>query len=198
MKRALIAFAAIACLSAACALAQDEAPSLGDVARQARQQKQLKDATAKPAASKDVPSGDAGAKDVSATKSAHVITNEELPRAGMPSTSVSERDLPTAKKADAPASTGDREAAGEQWKSQIQSAKTTIAGLQHDIESESASIQYAGANCVANCVQWNEHQKQKQDDVDNMKAQLAVAQKQLEDLQDDCHRKGFGSSVCEP
>ena len=66
------------------------------------------------------------------------------------------------------------------------------------IESVSDSIHYAGANCVANCESWNEHQKQKQDQVEAMKSQLADQQKKLEDMQESARKQGFGSSVYEP
>ncbi len=86
----------------------------------------------------------------------------------------------------------------EQWKSQIVALKNNMATLQQNINSLSASIQYAGANCVANCVQWNERQKQKQDQVDTMKSQLEQQQKMLEDLQDGARKQGYGSSVYDP
>ena len=86
----------------------------------------------------------------------------------------------------------------EQWQSQIQNQKNAIASLQREIASLSESIHYAGGNCVANCVQWNERQKEKQDQIESMKAQLEQQQRRLEDLQDAAREQGFGSSVYDP
>ena len=76
--------------------------------------------------------------------------------------------------------------------------KSAIANLKSDIESLSASIEYAGANCVSGCVEWNERQKQKQDQVESMKVQLAEQEKRLEDMQESARKQGYGSSVYDP
>jgi predicted double-glycine peptidase len=80
----------------------------------------------------------------------------------------------------------------------IQGQKTAIASMQREIASLSESIHYAGGNCVANCVQWNERQQQKQQQLESMQAQLEQQQKRLEDLQEVARKKGFGSSVYDP
>lgn len=180
--------------------AQDS-QSLGDVARQARLQKQKKDAQAKEAAVKaapgrDAPAPDGAAKDAQPAKTPRVITNEEIPEHVGPTTSdksfrTSSTPYPE------PSSRGGSDA-GEQWKAQFLSQKAAIAALQAEIANVSESIHYAGANCVANCVQWNERQKQKQDQVESMKAQLAEQQKRLEDMQESARKQGFGSSVYDP
>jgi hypothetical protein len=46
-------------------------------------------------------------------------------------------------------------------------------------------------------VQWNERQKEKQDQVESMKAQLEEQKKQLENMQESARKQGFGSSVYE-
>jgi hypothetical protein len=51
---------------------------------------------------------------------------------------------------------------------------------------------------VSNCVQWNEEQKRKQDQVETMKGELEQQQKRLEDLQEAARKQGFGSSVYDP
>jgi len=198
----------------------DSAPSLGDVARQARQQKQQKAsdagkndasaASAKDAASKDtpvknsqvkeasikdIPAKDPPAKDAPPPKGKRVITNDEIPEHIGPA-----RTLPKTQASGATdepdESTG--AASAEYWKGQILAAKNSITSLQGQIASLTDSIQYAGANCVSNCVQWNERQQQKQQQVETMKQQLDQAQKQLEDLQDTARKQGFGSSVYDP
>jgi hypothetical protein len=202
-------------------LGQDSqsSPSLGDVARQARQQKQQKDPQSGQSAnsqsstnsqSKDSASnGAAGstAQSPAATSAAssttsapkpvkHVITNDELPaHTGVATTTPSSAAMP-AENDDQ--SNHNEKASAEQWRSQILALKNNIAQLEKSIGELSASIQYAGANCVANCAQWNEHQKQKQDQVDTMKSQLEQQQKALEDMQDAARRQGYGTSVYDP
>jgi len=207
----LVLFSASAFFFTLAANCQDDAqPSLGDVARQARQQKQqkdaqsqAKDASAKDSLSKDTQSKDAqatdsaAAKDASAPKPSHVITNEELPEHIGPNPT-----RPAASKnsehAGAEQAADDAKASAEDWQSQIMAQKSAIANLKSDIDSLSASIQYAPANCVANCVEWNERQKQKQEQVETMKTQLAEQQKRLEDMQESARKQGYGSSVYDP
>jgi len=199
------------------AYGQDDSPSLGDVARQARQQKQQKGAPSKDASGpgkdaqnaadqskadesksdqpKTASAASATAKNAPA-KPSHVITNEEIP-SHIGSTLTSAKSAHPAGTSDEQPSSGDQSAA-EQWKSQIQALKAGIAQLRSAIASLSDSIQYAGANCVSNCVQWNEDQKRKQDQVESMKTELEQQQKQLEDLQESARKKGFGSSVYDP
>src|SRR5271167_706944 len=206
IRRILILFAATAFLCAFPAYGQDDSPSLGDVARQARQQKQQKDAQSKDtsASGKDAQNAtdqnkadqtkvDQAKADETKTASAagataknapakpsHVITNEEIP-SHIGSTLTSAKGSHPAGASDEQPTSGDQSAA-EQWKSQIQAEKAGIAQLQSAIANLNDSIQYAGANCVSNCVQWNEEQKRKQDQVETMKAELEQQQKRLEDL----------------
>ena len=73
-----------------------------------------------------------------------------------------------------------------------------IASLQNEITELSNSIRYAGANCVANCEKWNEHQQQKQEKVEAMKAQLEEQKHHLEEMQEQARKQGFGSSIYDP
>jgi hypothetical protein len=218
IRRILVLLAAGACLCAFPAYGQEDSPSLGDVARQARLQKQQKDAQSPSTPGKDAPTptdqdkagqpkadqtkadGTKNSSSASATpknaKPSHVVTNDEVPsHIGSTLTSA---------KGSQPANTTDEQpgsensSAGDQWKSQIQAQKAAVAQLQSDIATVSDSIQYAGANCVSNCVQWNEEQKRKQDQVETMKAALEEQQKRLEDLQESARKRGFGSSVYDP
>jgi hypothetical protein len=199
-----------------CAVAaqgQDQ-PSLGDVARQARLQKQQKDADASKDAASSAPGKDASPKDAPVkdsqqnaspkdtaakgtqpTKVKRVVTNDEIPEHAGPV-----RTLPASQvqNASVPQQDADTGPPAEYWKSQIQAAKNNINSLESQIASLSDSIQYAGGNCVANCVQWNERQQQKQQQVEVMKQQLEQSRKQLEDLQDMARKQGFGSSVYDP
>jgi hypothetical protein len=215
-----------------------DAPSLGDVARQARLQKQQKEAQAKDSApsdesekesdkgkdtpgasaandaqgadakTKDAPAKDAPGKATDAdaktaqpaqsAKTPHLITNEDLPEHVVP-TRVAAHGL---NNPDAPAAAVEKndgpKAPAEYWKHEIQAQKNAIVSLESQMNLLNDSIQYASGNCVSNCVQWNERQKQKQDQVETMKAQLEEQQKHLEDLQDQARKQGYGSSVYDP
>jgi hypothetical protein len=166
-----------------------DSPSLGDAARQARQQKQQKDAQTK-AQDKDKDS------DSQTAKTPKVITNDEIP-GHAPSKLPHNGDAQPKIAAYTPPD-GEWKLSADQWKTQIQSVKGYIASLQGNIDRLNDSIHYASANCVSNCVQWNERQQQKQMQVEQMKSQLDDTQKRLEDLQDAARQQGYGSSVYDP
>lgn len=197
----------------ACPAYGQDTQSLGDAARQARLQKQQKDGQTKDASAqnkeavnqdtgKDAQSLNANTKVNAAPKIPHVITNDEIPEhvgstfAFVPNSQT--RDSHTSDSSDAPADSGNRASQSERWKSQIEAQKDAIASLEREIASLNESVHYAGGNCVANCVEWNEHQKEKQDGVEVMKQQLDEQQKRLEDLQESARKQGFGSAVYEP
>lgn len=208
----------------------DQAPSLGDVARQARLTKQQKDAQAANAAAEQVKEGEnqanvsndtsesatAPAKKVSPNSSQakeespctaakniqpgkpqkKVITNEDIGAVHNAAGSSPET------KADTAEATGADQAVQKNppdyWTTRILAQKNSIASLKSDIDQLNASIQYAPGNCVEGCVEWNEHQQQKQQQVDTMKAQLEEQQKQLEEMQDEARKQGYGSAVYDP
>jgi len=172
-------------------------PSLGEIARQLKLKKQQKEAQlkqVKATTSQDAPISDPTPSPEPA-KSARLVTNDDAPeRASVTPASTHPTSEPTETKA----GNDDQLANAEKLKSQILQMKNAIAAFQQDIKSTSDSIHYAGANCVANCAQWNERQQQKQQEVDTMKAQLEEAQKQLQDMQEAARKEGFGSSVYDP
>jgi hypothetical protein len=211
IRRSFLVFSVSALLCAPLAYSQDDSPSLGDAARQAKLQKQQKDAQAKSAQakdgqdknasapsgqSKDAPGKDSNPKDAATPKTPHVITNDEIPEHVGPTTPQSGYQTPAAYYAQP--SSGNVAGAADQWKQAIQGQKGAIASLQSQINSLNDSIKYAPGNCVSGCVQWNERQKQKQDQVEAMKSQLEEMQKRLEDMQEACRKQGFGSSVYDP
>lgn len=155
------------------AAAQDS-QSLGDVARQAKQHK---------------PSNVAQSRDQPA-KNPHVITNDEIPEHPETTNLSSPSD-------DAPTANKDAKRPAEYWKSKILQVKRAIASLQHNIDSLSSSIHFSQGNYEKH-VAWNERQRQKQQDVENMKSQLDRFQKHLEELQESARRQGYGSSVYDP
>jgi hypothetical protein len=169
---------AAACLFAGAVNGQDS-PSLGDLARQQRQQKEQ--------------SKTAQGKDAKACK---VITNEEIPEhtgpAGAPAAggAASQSSLPV------PADGAKQQP--EHVKSQILAQKNQIATLQGQVDELNESVRFAPANCVENCVGWNERQREKQERVERMQAQLEEEKRRLEDMQDSARKQGFGSSVYDP
>jgi hypothetical protein len=161
------------------AYAQDS-PSLGDIARQQRKQKEQSET--------------APGKEAAAPK---VITNEEIPeQAGSPPTPPAaggERgsSMPAS-------STGAKQSAG-QWRSQIQAQKTQVASLQKQIDKVNESIRFAPHNCAGpRCVQWNERQREKQQQVERMEAQLEGQKKRVEEMQESARKQGYGNSVYDP
>jgi len=194
---------------------QDE-PSLGDVARQTRQQKQKNDLPAKDGQpgssqnkdiqSKDVPnkgtqstgplSKSAPGKDAQLHRASHVITDDELPQ--HPVAGVKIPASPTGHGEFAPDPAFGGKMSPDEVRSQIQDQKNAISALEAQITGLNDSIHFAGANCVANCVQWNESQQQKQRQVEDMRSELENAKQALEQMQDYARKMGFGSSVSDP
>ncbi len=198
--------------------AQDE-PSLGDVARQTRQQKQQKDAESKAAAAnaqnadahnkdvqnKDVPNQGATGTDAAANppapKTQHVITNEDIssPFGATPQTAGTHASGSHSSDVKSPSEGSETaKASAETWGAQIQAQKNAISSLQAEITQLNDSIQFAPGNCVSGCVEWNERQKQKQDQVAAMKVQLEQLQQHLEEMQEAARQQGYGGSVYEP
>ncbi|MGA8442905.1 MAG: hypothetical protein WB762_28070 [Candidatus Sulfotelmatobacter sp.] len=175
--RTLLLFTAMVSLVGGTAHAQD-APSLGDLARQQRQQKEK--------------SRTAASKDASSPK---VITNEQI--SGHASVALPPVAT-TGEKTPPPASSDSAKQPAEYWKSQIGDQKSRVAALQSQVAELSESIRFAPGNCVANCVEWNEHQKEKQQQVERMQAQLEDQKKQLEEMQDSARKQGYGSAVYDP
>ena len=168
------------------ARAQDT-QSLGEVARHARQQKQQ--ATS--------PDSALNAQDANAPgKPGHtprVITNDEIPEQAGSTAPASETRgvtpaLPNYKE-------GKRSA--EFWKSQILQLKNTMASLHRDIDRQNNSIHFADGNYEKHVV-WNDRQRQKLQQVENMKSQLDQLQKRLELMQETARRQGYGTSVYDP
>jgi hypothetical protein len=156
-----------------------DSQSLGDLARQQRQQK---------AQSKTVQGKDA--------KASKVITNEEIPGRAKPAPELTAgaEESGTA----TPASPNEAKLPSEHVKSEIQAQKSQIASLQTQIDEVNESIRFAPANCVANCAGWNERQREKQQQVERMQAQLEDQKKRLGEMQESARKQGYGSSVYDP
>ena len=179
MRKICGSFVLMAVVALTCSAFGQDPPSLGDIARQAKEQKQKKEAQSK------------AAPDFKPVKT---ITNEEMP---------SRPDSTYATPIGRPPRTGAAPAENVEqsagiWKSQIQQQKNAISSQQSMIDKINDSVRYAPANCVSGCVQWNEHQQQKQEEVEKMRGQLEQQKKQLEDMQEAARKQGFGSSVYDP
>ena len=197
MQKKTFALLALTFSSAFCH--SQDSQSLADVARQVRAHKQQPATQTKDAAAT---TGDDSRQqspvpaETSAPKARRVITNDDSPGTGDRTPVISEQ-FHSGKSLSAETS-GNHEQQGEQWKAQIQSQKELIASLQNQIIEVNSSIRYAGANCVANCAKWNEHQQRKQEEVETMKAQLEDQKHRLEEMQEAARKQGFGSSVYDP
>jgi hypothetical protein len=205
----LATFAAGAFLFTLGAYAQNEdEPSLGDVARQSRLQKQqksaenskdasapAKDAQGKPAPAKDALSKNTPPKPGDAPKVKKVVTNDEIPEHIGPTRTLPAKPTPAGY---TPPPNDDANPPAEYWKTQIQMLKNSLSSQQSQIAELENSIQFAGGSCVSNCVQWNEEQLRKQEQLESMKEQLKQQQKNLEEFQDTARKQGFGSSVYDP
>jgi hypothetical protein len=172
--RGLIFGFAIATFAFAAAAYAQDSPSLGDLARQQRQQK-----------GPSMPGPD----------SKKVYTNADLPRHSDPGPALEVSDT---RKASDPAPSNITPQSSERLRSQIRLQKDEIASLQKQVDEEQESIHYAPGNCIRNCVQWNEKQERKQGQVERMQAQLEEQKKQLEQMQESARRQGYGSAVYDP
>jgi hypothetical protein len=171
----IVVLAATAYLFAGIACAQDS-PSLGDLARQQRTQKES-------------PAG----KHAETPK---VITNEEIPEHAAPEQPSA---APRGEGGAMPASASGTKQSAERWKSQIQAQKGQIASLQKQMDSLNQSVRFASHPCAGpRCVEWNERQRQKQQQVERMQAQLDGEKKHLEEMQESARRQGYGNSVYDP
>jgi len=155
-----------------------DSQSLGEVARQARQQKTQ---------------GHEG-KDVPARK---VVTNDQIPEQAASTADASGADqsheLPSHHTSSEPG-----KLSAERWKALIQAQKDVVSSLQKQIDKVNSSIHFVEANLYVNGPQYNKRQAQKQQEVERAQAQLEEQKKRLEDMQDSARKQGYGSSVYDP
>jgi hypothetical protein len=183
LVRNLLLLSVAACASASPAVSQDS-QSMGDVARQARQQKQN--------------NKDGQGKAAPASKTPKVITNDEIPEHSEDAEEMAPSANDAAAGNSSPSLAGSTKASPDQWKSMIRTQKNLISSLQSSIDKLNDSIQFAPGNCVAGCVQWNERQKQKQVEVERLRSNLDTQKKSLERLQEQARQQGYGSSIYDP
>ena len=192
IPRFIFVLAAAVSLCTGHALAQD-AQSLGDAARQARQQKQQQANSNPDASSTDPLTAAPNANDPQAPKPPHVITNDEIPEhtPRVPS-NAQKRPL------------GSTTAAGkevtrppEYWKAQVQQLKNSMASLQKRIDVVNGSLHAVLTNSDDQPV-WNSREKEKERQLAELQAQMNDLQRRLEDTQEAARRQGYGNSVYDP
>jgi hypothetical protein len=144
--------------------------SLGDVARQQRQNQQAK---------KDQPTP-------------KVITNEDLPEHSQEAGDSAE----TGHSPEPGPHRASKSAA--QWRAEIEAQKHSIAALQSQMERLNSTIRFAEVSSAYNAGRYNERQLQKQEQVQRMQAQLDQQRKRLEAMQEAARKDGFGNAVYEP
>jgi hypothetical protein len=166
-------------LLAAVGYSQDS-QSLGDVARQARQQKTQVNA--------------APGKDLPARK---VVTNDEIPEQAGSTADGSGADQ-SHEMASHHTSSEPGKLPAERWKALIQAQKNVVSSLQRQIDKLNSSIHFVEANLYVNGPQYNKRQAQKQQEVERAQAQLQEQKKRLEDMQESARKQGYGSSVYDP
>jgi hypothetical protein len=174
----VISFCAVVLVSAVAASGQ-ESP-LGDVARKERNRQKAKPAS-------------------TATK---VLTNEDLPK--RPADEEDVKPIDDAND-DHSAHQNSREVSrpangqsAEQWKAQILMQKRSIAAQQEQVDQFRKSIHFVEANRYVNGPQYNEQQRRRQIQLQQMEKQLEEQKKRLADAQESARRAGFGNSVYDP
>lgn len=192
MPRILTLFAAGVCACALAAFAQD-APPLGDVARQTREKQQQNQISSTPAPATDSPS-DATPSSVEAqTKTSRVITNEDLPAnhagpAPAPAPDNRGNIRPATSEPKRPAA---------YWKAQALQLRNSIAQVQRHIDTLTDSLHAVLTNSTDEPV-WNLREKERQRQIDDLQARLNDLRRRLEDTQEAARRQGYGSSVYDP
>ena len=149
--------------------------SLGDVARQTKQQQQAKGTEHK------------------------VITDDDLPNHTDSSISADKTAVVGNKRSDSiKGNSADKTQRGEQLKNAIRAQKSAIASMQSQIDKVNASVHYVEANRYSNGVQYNQYQAKKQEEAQRMQSYLDEQKKKLEEMQESARREGFGSAVYDP
>ena len=167
-------------LLAAVSYSQDS-QSLGDVARQSRQQRTQVNR--------------APGKAVRAARK--VVTNDEIPEQAASTADGSGADQ-SHELAPHHTSSEPGKLSAERWKALIQAQKNSVSSLQEQIDKLHSSIHFVEANLYVNGPQYNKRQAQKQQEVERAQAQLEEQKKRLEDMQESARKQGYGSSVYDP
>jgi len=192
MPRFIFALAVALWLCAGPAPAQD-AQSLGDVARQARRQKQQQATTRPDISSTDPQNTVPNANDPQSPNPSHVITNDEIPEHTPRVSSNTQKRL----SGSTTAASKEVKRPPEYWKAQAQQLKNSMASLQRRIDVLNGSLHAVLTNSDDQPV-WNLREKEKERQLAELQAQMSDLQRRLEDTQEAARRQGYGSSVYDP
>jgi chromosome segregation ATPase len=155
--------------------AQSANPSLGDLARKQREKQQSK--TAKPK---------------------KVVTNEEIPESSPATTpDIEHKDGPH-EEASIQTPAGDLLKTGDAYRAEIAQRKAALADLKTQLDKLNGSIHFVEANAYRNGVEYNKRQAQKQQEVERLKSQFEEQKRDLEQMQENARKAGFGSAVWDP
>jgi predicted RNase H-like nuclease (RuvC/YqgF family) len=174
----LLLLPALTAFSLALASHAQDSQSLGDVARQTRQQKQAKSA------------------DPKAAQPSKVITNDQIPEHA--STPAEMNAEPERGSSSPHYSTAGGKIPAERWKAQIQAQKNIVKSLQQDVDRLNSSIHFVQANLYRNGLQYNQRQTEKQQELERLQSQLEEQKHRLDDMQESARKQGYGSSVYDP
>ena len=192
MPQILTLFAAGVCACALTTFAQD-APPLGDVARQTREKQQQTQSNYAQASTSDSSSDGAPSPTGSQSKTSHVITNEDMPAHHAAPATAPE---PTNRANLRPAASEPKRPAAY-WKAQALQLKNSIAQVQRHIDTLTDSLHAVLTNSTDEPV-WNLREKERQRQINDLQAQLTELRRRLEDTQEAARRQGYGSSVYDP
>ena len=194
MPRLFTLLAAGVCAYTLTASAQ-EAPPLGDVARQTRVGKQHQAPTnSAPAPAANNSSDGAPSQADAQPKTSHVITNEDLPAShAAPAPAPDPANRGNLR----PAAASEPKRPAAYWKNQAQQLKNSIAQVQRHIDTLTDSLHAVLTNSTDEPV-WNLREKERQRQITDLQAQLNDLHRRLEDTQEAARRQGYGSSVYDP
>jgi hypothetical protein len=85
-----------------------------------------------------------------------------------------------------------------EWKVEIAAQTKKVASLEAQIQRLNSTVRFSSPTCYYHCVEHNENQLKKEDQVQRMRDQLNEEQTKLDDLKEGARQDGFGNSVYEP
>ena len=177
MGRFLTPSLAMVLLSAGVLFAQET--SLGDLGRQQRSKQKAK----------------------SGRSAARVITDDDMPKrphAPMQSENAKEDEKDERAPNRDSRSRAPSSQSAEYWKAQILIQKRSVSAQQEQVNQFRESIHFVEANRYVNGAQYNEQQRRRQIQLDQMEKQLEHQKKRLADMQESARKAGFGNSVYDP
>jgi len=181
----------------ACALAASaqDAPPLGNVARQSRVEKQQPvQGNTTPAPPSKSSSDETTPQSDAQPKTSHVITNDDLPEHNA---APAPTQAPPNRGNLRPAVVHEIKRPAEYWKNQALQLKNSIAQVQRHIDTLTDSLHAVLTNSTDEPV-WNYREKERQRQITDLQAQLSDLRRRLEDTQEAARRQGYGSSVYDP